>query len=61
MPEANEAHRYAERHNLASAGKTLHIDPPTGHLRDVSGLNTATLIAGRSLCCCAVCQAGAGR
>jgi endonuclease-8 len=43
MPEGNEIHRWAERHNLAFAGKKLHVDSPTGRFPDAAALDNRTL------------------
>ena len=43
MPEGNEVHRWADRHNAAFAGKKMHVEGPNGRFTD------AVLLDGRKL------------
>ena len=39
MPEGNEIHRWAERHNAAFAGKKMRVEAPNGRFRDAAALD----------------------
>jgi endonuclease-8 len=39
MPEGNEIHRWADRHNQAFAGKKMHVEAPTGRFREADVLD----------------------
>ncbi len=43
MPEGNEVHRWAERHNAAFAGKKLHVEGPTGRFAEAHRLDNRVL------------------
>lgn len=43
MPEGNEIHRWAERHQTAFAGKKLHVDSPNGRFGDAAALDNRKL------------------
>ena len=44
MPEGNEIHRWAERHNAAFAGKTVRADGPQGRFADVVSIDGRKLV-----------------
>jgi len=44
MPEGNEIHRWAERHNTALAGKNLRIESPNGRFADAAALDNRKLV-----------------
>jgi endonuclease-8 len=39
MPEGNEVHRWADRHNAAFAGKKMHVEGPNGRFQDAAALD----------------------
>ena len=39
MPEGNEIHRWAERHTVAFAGKTLRAEGPQGRFEDIAAID----------------------
>jgi endonuclease VIII len=39
MPEGNEVHRWAERHNRAFAGKKMHVESPNGRTPEAETLD----------------------
>ncbi|HEY4357514.1 MAG TPA: DNA-formamidopyrimidine glycosylase family protein [Acidobacteriaceae bacterium] len=39
MPEGNEVHRWAERHNRAFAGKKIHVEGPNGRFHEADVLD----------------------
>lgn len=39
MPEGNEIHRWAERHNAAFAGKKMRVEGPNGRFREADALD----------------------
>jgi endonuclease-8 len=43
MPEGNEVHRWAERHNAALAGRKLHVDSPNGRFAEAAALDRRKL------------------
>ena len=43
MPEGNEIHRWAERHNAAFAGKKLRVESPNGRFPDAAAVDNQTL------------------
>ena len=43
MPEGNEIHRWAERHNTALAGKKLRVESPNGRFADAAALDNQKL------------------
>ena len=43
MPEGNEVHRWAERHNAAFAGRKLHVEGPTGRFTDAHRIDNRVL------------------
>ena len=43
MPEGNEIHRWAERHNTAFAGKKLRVESPNGRFPDATALDNQKL------------------
>ena len=43
MPEGNEIHRWAERHNTAFAGKKLRVESPNGRFPDAAALDNQKL------------------
>jgi endonuclease-8 len=43
VPEGNEIHRWAERHNTAFAGKKLRVESPNGRFADAAALDNQRL------------------
>jgi endonuclease VIII len=43
LPEGNEIHRWAERHNTAFAGKKLRVESPNGRFPDATALDNQKL------------------
>ena len=43
MPEGNEIHRWAGRHNTAFAGKKLRVESPNGRFADAAALDNQKL------------------
>lgn len=48
MPEGNEIHRWAERHNRSFAGKKMHVESPNGRSPEVAVLDGRKLVEVRA-------------